>query len=160
MKRQTSIQRQAHDSGDGFTLMHCPFCGSGAIVARSDLSTECTMCFTVFTVQVQPIYPSMPQSDPGMAPGASPLGSPDGVVDMPAGSEEPDMVGGEDEGDDMALDDEEAPVEDEEEGGNPFTGARYYITSSGKAITQEAYMLRLAIEHADNPSAVISAARR
>jgi hypothetical protein len=39
------MQKQAHDSGDGETIYHCPFCGSGQVIARSDKTIECEFCF-------------------------------------------------------------------------------------------------------------------
>lgn len=59
-----SLKKQAHDSGDGQTIYHCPFCGAGQTVARSDGTVECGFCQTHFTVQVQPEHASMPQTDP------------------------------------------------------------------------------------------------
>lgn len=55
----------AHDSGDGKTIYHCPFCGAGQVIARSDGTVECDFCHTSFTVQVQPERPSMPQTIDG-----------------------------------------------------------------------------------------------
>jgi hypothetical protein len=56
----------AHDSGDGETIYHCPFCGSGQVIARSDGTVECEFCHTAFTVQVQPEMPAFPQTINGM----------------------------------------------------------------------------------------------
>lgn len=68
----------AHDSGDQAIIHHCPFCGSGAVMARSDGTTTCDFCHSAFTVQAQPAHPFMPQTidgqdsvPPGM-PGATP----------------------------------------------------------------------------------------
>lgn len=52
----------AHDGGDGKVVRHCFSCGSGGVVGRSDGSVECTICETVFTVQVQPANPFSPQT--------------------------------------------------------------------------------------------------
>ena len=57
------IRRTAHDSGDGATVRHCPFCGGGQVVGRSDGTIECEFDGTAFTVQVQPIYSGFPQTD-------------------------------------------------------------------------------------------------
>lgn len=67
-KRQASasgIRHVAHDSGDGATIFHCPFCGSGQVIGGSDGTVECEFCHTRFTVQVQPNMPSMPQTVDG-----------------------------------------------------------------------------------------------
>lgn len=46
------------------TVFHCPFCGSGQVIARSDRTIECGFCSQAFTVQVQPMFPGFPQTDP------------------------------------------------------------------------------------------------
>ena len=71
-----SGQKTAHDSGDSALLHHCPFCGSGAVTGGSDGSVECDYCHTVFTVQVQPAHPNMPQTIDGqpMPPPGMPAG--------------------------------------------------------------------------------------
>jgi ribosomal protein L34E len=148
------IVRVAHDSGDGETLFHCPFDGSGQIIARSDGTVECEFCNAAFTVQVQPTMPAFPQTvngvpvdvpgmpnggkdanvPPGAAGGAgAPLG-PDGApVDDPA-------AGGDvDAGDD-------APVDDEDDDKPAFLkGGLLYRTASGRGLTEEQYMRHLAI---------------
>lgn len=95
--------RLAHESGDGVTIRHCPFCGSGQVIGRSDGNTECSFCNSAFLVRVQPMYSAFPQSIggmpvqiPGMPPPSDPMGG-----GMPPG--EPG-----------------APGEEGEDGGNPF----------------------------------------
>lgn len=68
----------AHDSGDNAIINHCPFCGSGGVVGRSDGTASCEFCHSAFTVQVQPAHPFMPQTVDGQ-----PMNPPD----MPAGQE-------------------------------------------------------------------------
>ena len=46
-------------------VFHCPMCGSGSVTARSDGTIECGYCNTVFTVNVQPSNPGMPQTIDG-----------------------------------------------------------------------------------------------
>lgn len=58
--------RLAHDSGDGETIYHCPFCGGGQVTGGSDGSVECGFCHTLFTVQVQPEHAAMPQTINGV----------------------------------------------------------------------------------------------
>lgn len=55
----------AHVSGNSVNILHCPFCGSGAVIGRSDGTVECGYCTSVFTVQVQPAYNGFPQSVDG-----------------------------------------------------------------------------------------------
>lgn len=55
----------AHDSGDNAIVNHCPFCGSGAVVGRSDGTITCEFCHTSCTVQVQPAHPFTPQTIDG-----------------------------------------------------------------------------------------------
>ncbi|MET7363240.1 hypothetical protein ABZS76_33050 [Streptomyces sp. NPDC005562] len=68
----------AHQSGDGITIAHCPFCGSGQVIGRSDGNTECSFCNQSFLVRVQPMYSAFPQSIDGMPvdiPGMPPSGA-------------------------------------------------------------------------------------
>ncbi len=58
-------RKTAHDGGDGVTLFHCPFCGSGAIAAGGDGTVTCDFCHTAFSVQVQPQNAGMPQTIDG-----------------------------------------------------------------------------------------------
>lgn len=59
---EPSLRREAHVSGNQVDVLHCPFCGSGGVVARSDGSIECTFCNAAFTVTVSPMYAAFPQS--------------------------------------------------------------------------------------------------
>lgn len=77
--RYHAMQYLAHDSGDGQTVYHCPFCGGGNVIGRSDGTIECGFCNTHFTVQVQPEFAGMPQTIdgqpydvPGMPGGVDP----------------------------------------------------------------------------------------
>lgn len=54
--------KSAHVSGNQIDIFHCPFCGSGDIVSRSDASIECGFCNSAFTVTVSPVYPAFPMS--------------------------------------------------------------------------------------------------
>lgn len=76
------LRRLAHESGDGVQICHCPFCGSGQVIGRSDGNAECQFCNQAFMVRVQPMYSAFPQSVdgvgvqiPGMPPPApDPMG--------------------------------------------------------------------------------------
>jgi hypothetical protein len=129
----------AHVSGNSVNILHCPFCGSGAVIGRSDGTVECGYCTSVFTVQVQPAFNGFPQSVDGqqypwpgqpapgdtldpttppgtnLAPGVQPAGgdpmAPGGAPSGPPDSSDP--ADGGDFGDD---EDENG----DDEGGNPF----------------------------------------
>jgi hypothetical protein len=97
--------KTAHESGDGVTIRHCPFCGSGQVIGRSDGNAECSFCNNSFLVRVQPMYSAFPQSVGGMPvqiPGMPPPSQPGMGGPVPPGAE------GDEEGD--------------EEDGNPFGG--------------------------------------
>lgn len=61
----TPLRVTAHVSGNTIDALHCPFCGSGSVTARSDGSIECSFCTACYTVQVQPQYAAFPQSVDG-----------------------------------------------------------------------------------------------
>lgn len=104
--------RVAHDPGDPLITSHCPFCGSGQVVGRSDGTIGCDFCGQNYIVRVQPAFPGMPQMPGG--PGApSDVGPDGGLVDpgmigpdgMPADEGPP----GDDEGAPPFGDDGEGP---------------------------------------------------
>jgi hypothetical protein len=102
--------RTAHDPGDPLVTSHCPFCGSGQVVGRSDGTISCDFCGQSYIVRVQPAFPGMPQMP--MGPGApSDVGPDGGLVD-------PGMVGP----DGMPADGDGPPPGDSEPGGGPFEG--------------------------------------
>lgn len=166
---KTSVRKQAHDSGDGATIFHCPFCGSGQVIARSDRSTECEYCHTCFTVQVQPQFPAFPQTINGMpmqvpgmpgqvggppaAPGQDPMGG-----DLMGGG----MPGDEDEGFPPGDDEEggeEDPADDGGDDAPPWAKNSMLKTSSGAALDWDNYVRHLAIKFADNKDRVIERIR-
>lgn len=95
-KKEASIQVIAHDSGDGQTIYHCPFCGSGNVIGRGDGTVECGYCHNAFTVQVQPQHPNMPQTNPATGDPMPVPGMP-GKIDRaePGGPLPPDQTKGE-----------------------------------------------------------------
>lgn len=98
-------QRTAHDPGDPLVTSHCPFCGSGQVVGRSDGTISCDFCGQAYIVRVQPSFPGMPQMP--MGPGApSDVGPDGGLVD-------PGMIGPDGE----PADDDGPPGEGAEPGG-------------------------------------------
>lgn len=146
---------EAHQSGDGITIAHCPFCGSGQVIGRSDGNTECSFCNQSFLVRVQPMYSAFPQSIggmpvdiPGMPPAAAP-GMPPGGDPMaegaPPGAEGEDGEGappfGQDGGDGAGGDDAEDDSGDDSGGGPPFGKKESaYRTVSGRALQRGAYV--------------------
>lgn len=105
-------QRLAHDPGDPLVTSHCPFCGSGQVVGRSDGTIGCDFCGQNYIVRVQPAFPGMPQMP--MGPGAASDVGPDG------GLMDPGMIGP----DGMPLDGGGPPPgEDAEPGGGPVDDA-------------------------------------
>jgi hypothetical protein len=75
-------RRTAHDPGDPLVTSHCPFCGSGQVVGRSDGTIGCDFCGQAYIVRVQPAFPGMPQMPNG--PGAPSDVGPDGGLVDPA----------------------------------------------------------------------------
>lgn len=163
-KETMTIRREAHDSGDGERIFHCPFCGAGQVLGRSDGTVECGYCNQHFTVQVQPQFPSFPQTINGMpvdipgmpgqidtglggAPGQPPMDGSvppgqdmdaDGIPDQQEGA--PSGVPGADEGADEEEGDDKKP--DFLKG-----SSRYYRTAAGDLLDEERYMRHLAIGH-------------
>jgi DNA-directed RNA polymerase subunit RPC12/RpoP len=166
----TPMTKVAHDSGDGQTVYHCPFCGSGQVLARSDRTIECEFCHTAFTVQVQPEFAAFPQTVNGMPmdvpgmPGQVGGGGP--PVDPSAVGEDGSVM---DPGDPMQSDAE--ATEENEQGqdednpdaaANPFT-SKLYRTEAGALLSEEDFLAHLAIKHSPNPkatAAMVKAARK
>lgn len=138
-------RKVAHDSGDGETIYHCPFCGAGQVTGRSDGTAECGFCHTAFTVQVQPVRSAVPQTingvpydDPDM-PGAP--GVPEEAPGVPEETETP--LTGQEQIDNNAL----------------FASKRFYLTAEGAALPEDAYLRHLAIRYAEDKPGVIAAVR-
>lgn len=164
------VRKVAHDSGDGETIYHCPFCGSGQVIARSDRTIECQFCHVCFTVQVQPQFPAFPQTingqpvqvpgmpgqiapadpmgmgtDPGMDPAAG--GDPNAPVDpSQVGDDGQVPPGGDDQGDDS---------DDDDDGGDAPPWAKKSLrTSAGHLLSPEEYKHYLAIHFAPDKQAM------
>lgn len=88
------IKVYAHVSGNQIDVLHCPFCGSGAVIARSDGTIECGYCTSVFTVQVQPQYNGFPQSVNGQPYQWPGMPEPPGVPGEDPTMAEPDLPEG------------------------------------------------------------------
>jgi len=114
----SGIVKLAHDPGDPLITSHCPFCGSGQVIGRSDGTIECEFCGQNYIVRVQPAFPGSPQM-PGEGGAPSDIG-PDGGV-LPPDALGPDglpMGGGPMPPDDPEMDEDGSapPFGDDEEG--------------------------------------------
>lgn len=155
----------AHQSGDGITICHCPFCGSGQVIGRSDGNTECSFCNQSFLVRVQPMFSAFPQTIDGMPvqipgmppptmPGMPPGGDPNDPNAMPPGADgamppeggedggDAPPFGGGDEGDSGASDD--SGSDDDSGGGNPFGKKESSYRVGGRQLGRAAYVDYLA----------------
>ncbi|GAA1978440.1 hypothetical protein [Kitasatospora viridis] len=151
----TQLVRHAHQSGDGVQVMHCPMCGSGQVIGRSDGNIECQFCNTAFIVRVQPMYSAFPQSVGGMpvqipgmpapapAPGAVPPGAPGA---QPGAPEDGSQGDGGPPFDDGSADGGDGKSEDGDDsgGGPPFGKKESYRTAAGATVGREAYVAYLA----------------
>lgn len=158
----------AHQSGDGVTIAHCPFCGSGQVIGRSDGNTECAFCNQSFLVRVQPMFSAFPQSIDGMPvqipgmppptmPGLPPGGDPNDPNAMPPGAEgEPGdggapPFGGDSDGGDSGSGDG-PPGSDsgggddskDDSGGGPPWAKNSVYRGGGRALGRTAYVDYLA----------------
>jgi len=168
--RKKAMRFEAHDSGDGKIIYHCPFCGGGEVVGRSDGTAMCDFCSTAFTVQVQPEKPAMPQTNPltgepldvpGMpgdpsAPDATPPGGQEGDQGTaPPGAGPPP---GPSPGEQAGI--PATPPPGPPPGPAPVTAARYYLTDRGLPLDEESFIKHLAIKHADDKDGVIEDVRQ
>lgn len=163
LTRQSSLRTVAHDSGDGQTIYHCPFCGSGQVLARSDRTIECEFCHTSFTVQVQPEYSAFPQTDANGQPIQVP-GMP-GQIDQPVGAQpDPNAMQdpnaqptGQDINGDGVDDGFQAPASADNQ--PPWLKGGMLRTASGQVLSPADYVRHLAIKHADDRPAVLKQIR-
>jgi hypothetical protein len=195
MKRELGSRKEAHDSGDRTKLQHCPFCGSGQIVGRSDGTAHCDFCGQTFTVHQQPDFSASPQTEnPEEAPGVEiapdtmepethvpgedgpqPEDPPENVmaVEGPQPMGQPGQSGTEPVvGEEQVLgeDQEEAPEDqfppgdededdDDEENGKKKKKPPFFSTLKGHQLSEDDYLMHLAIRHADIPSRVVKVVR-
>jgi hypothetical protein len=161
------LRKLAHDSGDGETIFHCPFCGSGQVIARNDGTTECEFCSTAFTVQVQPQMPAFPQTIdgvpvdvPGMPAGGANANVPAGGDPMmdpnadPAAEDEGSPFGG--NGEDTL---DEGSEDESGDGDLPDFMKKSYLTHTGAVLNRDQYMRHLALAHLPNRERVLSRIR-
>ncbi|MEV7675090.1 hypothetical protein [Streptomyces sp. NPDC088752] len=158
----TLPQVLAHQSGDGITIAHCPFCGSGQVIGRSDGNTECSFCNQAFLVRVQPMFSAFPQSIDGMPvdipgmPPVAPPGMPPGSDPMAAGGPPvEDGEGGEGDGsappfgsdsDSSDSGSEDDSQKSDDSGGSPPFGKKEsaFRTTAGRPLARAAYVDYLA----------------
>lgn len=137
----------AHDSGDGETIYHCPFCGSGQVIARSDRTIECEFCHTSFTVQVQPEYSAFPQTmdgQPVQVPGMP------GQIDAPVGGSpaDPSIAAPDSDGDGIPDQQGFDPAAAASAQNQPPWLTAGLKTQAGKVLPVEEYVHHLALKHA------------
>ncbi|MFD8648649.1 hypothetical protein [Streptomyces mirabilis] len=153
----------AHQSGDGITIAHCPFCGSGQVLGRSDGNTECQFCNQSFMVRVQPMFSAFPQTidgmpvdipgmppaaPPGMPPGGDPMaaGGPPGADGEDGGGAPP--FGGDSDSSDSGSDDgpPDSGGSDDDSGGGPPFGKKesHLFNAAGQPLVRTAYVAYLA----------------
>lgn len=157
--------RVAHESTDDTVPAHCPWDGSGQIIANPDGSIHCEYCQRNFTLKIQPQFPAMPQE-----PEQRNMGDPDNPEGLSDGTE-PDDEGevGPEEGPepqdpgDMGDDTGEQLSTPETADQGPAAGSglapddprRMYSTHTGALLDEEAYLDHLAIAFATDRQAVI-----
>lgn len=139
----------AHQSADPTVVSHCPFCGSGAVIARSDGNVECTFCSRQFTISEQPLFSALPgQAGPdGPADPANPTAPPSALATAPAFMD-PEADPGDQEDDPSA-----APAAGADPAGDstqpPWAKGASLRTASGARLDEDAYALHLALKHGD-----------
>lgn len=163
--RTGSLQTVAHDSGDGETIYHCPFCGSGQVTGGADGTVTCDFCHSAFTVQVQPKFKSMPQTIDGQPyniPGM-PGGGPDAGDSR--GAEADDQGQAQDDapkpGDSPSEDAHagESPAADAAKKPNPFAKGSAYVAVEGGVLPVDKALQHLALKYADDKQAVLAQVR-
>lgn len=171
---EPSIKRVAHDSGNQEIIYHCPFCGSGQVIARSDGTIECEFCQACFTVQVQPEFSAFPQTIdgqpvdvPGMGSDMNPSAPPqDGT--MPPGQEDPNAdpngapvpPGGTEEQPPEEGDDDDDDDEPVDSGGNPLFNKKSFRTAQGAVLDRDHYIQHLALSVTSHRDTVLAAIRK
>lgn len=129
------LHKEAHDSGDSLTVFHCPSCGSGQVLGRSDNTIECQFCGLCFSVQVQPRFSAFPQTVNGV---------PMQVPGMPGtGQQAPGQLAPPPGEDQMPPPDDEGPEQDADDGQEPGGAANPF--------TSAADLRRLAVAFGDDP---------
>jgi hypothetical protein len=172
------LTKEGHDSGDGMTIFHCPFCGSGQVIARSDRTIECSFCHIAFTVQVQPVFAQFPQTidgQPVQVPGMpGQIGGDPMMGADPNAPMDPSQIGPDGEPLDPSLDPQEdadgipggpeSAGDDEEDEGpespdGPPWAKKSYRTAAGHELSPDEYARHIAIKFAEDPREAARAVR-
>lgn len=157
-----SIMRAlGHASPDPQVVSHCPGCGSGDVVARSDGNVECSMCTRQFTIAEQPAYSALPGDNAGNGPQQAP---PDAAapqsqheldlppVDPQAAAAAPPFVVPEDKGsDDTPPNLDGSKPEEKPKDGNPFAKKSAAEESTCKKCGDPVYKSQYGWEHKAKP---------
>lgn len=160
------IRAEGHASPDPAVVSHCPGCGSGDLVARSDGNVECLMCKRQFSIAEQPAYSALPGAPGAPAPGPQPDPAAPATthemelppVDPQAAAAAPAFTP---PGADAEAPEEGAPPADKPEEPkkeNPFAkGGVRYRTDKGANLEQGDYVLHLALRTTAAREAVLGA---
>jgi uncharacterized Zn finger protein (UPF0148 family) len=139
---RASLQTEAHDSSQDQTgVFHCPFCGGGQLVGGGNGSIDCTFCNTTFTVQKQPQFAGVPQTQNGLQ--------------MPPPRDQQDRINDYANGQDPSVGpivpaDPNAAQFDPGMSGKPEVIVESYLTPQGVALDRESYLRHLAVAFAGN----------
>ena len=158
-----NLRTVAHDSGDGETIYHCPFCGGGQVTGRSDGTAECDFCQTAFTVQVQPKQTGQPQTNPLTGepldmPGMP--GDPNAPAETPPGQEAAPGEPPQPAGQPADINAEFSVLLGEGgAGGQQVAAGRYYLGADGLPRDEDTFVRHLAVLHAEDRDAVLSTLR-
>lgn len=153
----------AHDmsSRDPLVVRHCPFCGSGQVIARNDGSVECDFCQSVFTVRVEPFYPGWPQTVDG-TPQDIPLhpneaGDNAGGFDTEEGGDFPETMNSDEEFEEEGEEEDDGfaglDTDDQDDEGDDdfdFGKKSQLVTAYGGEVDEETYIKHLAIRIASD----------
>lgn len=123
--------RLGHQMSDPTVVAHCPFCGSGDVIARSDGSVECVFCSRYFSIFEQPQFASFP-------------GEQDSLMDDGFGEEEQEGLAQEGLVDAAPF---VAPQNDAQQEESIIAKGGVMRTSSGFMLDEESYALHLALRH-------------
>ncbi len=155
---QEDFSKLAHDEGDPKKISHCPFCGSGQVVRRSDDAIECGYCKNHFTVRAQPVYPGAPQ--------VPELFSPDAPLDLEPAEVPGEVLPGEEPLDGEGVETADSPASTEspdaetedllERLRTDSSAHRHgvppcYVTHRGDVLPEPTYMRYLAASHGGLP---------
>lgn len=140
--------RLGHQMADPTVVAHCPFCGSGDVIARSDGSVECVFCSRYFSISEQPQYASLP-------------GAQGPLIDEGFDGEEPvDMVQEVlNEAPSFVAPQPNAPQKSVPQEGmdeNAIAKGSVLRTSTGALLDEESYALHLALKYGEREAVLAS----